>query len=165
MHAPYTVQTTLMTGTMHFDSRDIAAVPRQSLFELKHARITNEGPADGTLDRLSRIEALWSKDQSSHVWPPKTELKKFKADIRVSYFQTIGIATNNDTGFAERADFLLQMFERVYLESLPLSSTRRLYQVPPSRSGLQRSPALVIKSMKHEHGGRVWPAGCCSTGL
>ena len=44
IHAPYTILTAQMTGTMHWDPEELPEILNDSLYDLHHPTITNENP-------------------------------------------------------------------------------------------------------------------------
>lgn len=48
-----------MTGTMHWDSRQMVPMLQQSLYERRYLKITNEDPAMEFDAKLETMEELW----------------------------------------------------------------------------------------------------------
>jgi hypothetical protein len=99
VHAPYSMTDVLMTGTMHWDTRNMVQVVRQSILELDHPTITNEDPAKEFTGKLRAIEALWRNKAPPWEWGSDQELEEFSRLLRVCHPATVGeSATNENIG-------------------------------------------------------------------
>ncbi|KIW21853.1 uncharacterized protein PV07_12726 [Cladophialophora immunda] len=77
VHAPYSITDVLMTGTMHWDSRNMVRVLLLSLYERDHPKITNEEPAREFSRKLEYIQSLWDDGAKAYPWGTKEELAVF----------------------------------------------------------------------------------------
>ncbi|OAA64754.1 Peptidase C48, SUMO/Sentrin/Ubl1 [Niveomyces insectorum RCEF 264] len=69
IHAPTSVTDCWMTGTMHWDARDLVTSMRLTELELRYRHTTNEDPAKEFRGKIDTIEALWRGKQGPWPWP------------------------------------------------------------------------------------------------
>jgi hypothetical protein len=79
VHAPYSITDVLMTGTMHWDSRQLGQVLWQSIYERKYPKITNENSAKEFVSKLETIKKLWRDQNPTWPWGTEAELEEFTA--------------------------------------------------------------------------------------
>ncbi|KAK5429116.1 hypothetical protein LTR34_007575 [Exophiala xenobiotica] len=84
IHAPYSMTDVLMTGTMHWDSRNLVQVMSQSLLELAHPSTTNEDPAKEFLSKSKTIATLWQDRRQPWQWGWPAELMKYKKLLQIT---------------------------------------------------------------------------------
>jgi hypothetical protein len=79
VHTPYSITDILMTGTVHWDSRQLVQVLRQSIYERKYPKITNENSAKEFVSKLETIKKLWRDQNPTWPWGTEAELEEFTA--------------------------------------------------------------------------------------
>ncbi len=84
IHAPFSMSNVLMSGTMHWDSRNMVEVARQSLLQVDHPSITNEETASDCLGKLEAIRKCWSHGAGPWKWGSRADLKEFSRLVKVS---------------------------------------------------------------------------------
>jgi hypothetical protein len=77
VHAPYSLTDVLMTGTMHWDSRDMTRVLLLSLYERDHPKVTNEEPAKEFSSKLKNIQSLWEDGAEAYPWGTQEDFAVF----------------------------------------------------------------------------------------
>ncbi|KAF2181253.1 hypothetical protein K469DRAFT_671425 [Zopfia rhizophila CBS 207.26] len=83
VHSPFSLTDVHMSGTMHWDSRSMVPVLKQSLLELQYPTITNEEPAKEFNLKLARIGELWNTHNPYYPWADeesRTEFNTFHKD-------------------------------------------------------------------------------------
>lgn len=85
VHAPYSITDVLMTGTMHWDSRQMVPMLQQSLYERRYPKITNEDPAMEFGAKLETVEELWYRRAAPWPWPPQRQLEQFRYKMRAVF--------------------------------------------------------------------------------
>ncbi|KAF2801778.1 uncharacterized protein BDZ99DRAFT_552433, partial [Mytilinidion resinicola] len=76
VHAPYTLTLTMLSGTIHWDSRAMVKVLKQSIEEFRYPDTTNEDPAM-TFRKLVRIRILWMSGNPYYPWPEEKKKESF----------------------------------------------------------------------------------------
>jgi hypothetical protein len=84
VHAPLSLSTVLMTGTMHLHSRGILNTMEQMALEKEYPDITNEGISNELTAKLHIIISLWESGKGPWHWGSRAELAKCKALLRSS---------------------------------------------------------------------------------
>ncbi|MCJ1482959.1 hypothetical protein MMC06_003125 [Schaereria dolodes] len=99
IHAPYSMTDVLMTGTMHWDSRDMVQVLEKSIYEVSHPAVTNEDPAKEFDSKLAHIGTLW-KQGKLYPWGTDEELAEYLKLLQVSHnlFSTVPILRLHRSG-------------------------------------------------------------------
>jgi hypothetical protein len=64
---------------MHWDSRQLVQVLRQSIYERKYPKITNENSAKEFVSKLETIKKLWRDQNPTWPWGTEAELEEFTA--------------------------------------------------------------------------------------
>jgi hypothetical protein len=85
IHTPYSMTDVLMTGTMHWDSRQMVEILRETQFERHYPTVTNEDWSIEFCGKIDYIKSLWEGGRG--IWPwPKDEgaLHAFQALYQVS---------------------------------------------------------------------------------
>ncbi|RMD39155.1 hypothetical protein DV735_g5974, partial [Chaetothyriales sp. CBS 134920] len=82
VHAPLSLENVLMSGTMHWDSREMASVLEQSVLEAKNPGVTNEDPAKEFRARMISIVRLWEGEHKAYPWGTQEQLAKWKEHRR-----------------------------------------------------------------------------------
>jgi hypothetical protein len=83
VHSPYSITDVLMTGTMHWDSRQLAEIMRHTLYTRENPKITNEDPANDITSKLEIIESLWKQKHSAWPWGSDEHLTEFSKLLKV----------------------------------------------------------------------------------
>jgi hypothetical protein len=83
IHAPYSISDVLMTGTAHWDSRQMVRVLRQSLYERRYPKITNEDPAKEFGIKLRILEKLWRQKHQAWPWGTEEQLTEYSTLLKV----------------------------------------------------------------------------------
>lgn len=68
-HAPLSLSTVLMTGTMHWHTRTVKQVLELTLRQLRHPSITNEGLADDFVAAMKAILGQWKHSKQEKDGP------------------------------------------------------------------------------------------------
>lgn len=87
VHAPYSLEDVLMTGTMHWDSRRMVQVLQQSHHEQQYPKVTNEDAAQEFTSKLEIIERLWKQRHQHWPWGSDEDLVEFSRLLRVSHLR------------------------------------------------------------------------------
>ena len=81
VHAPYTIETCAMTGTMHWHSAAVHDIVEQSILERKYPEITNEDSADQFAHKLYSIIGMYRKRHGGYDWPDHERLNAFEEKV------------------------------------------------------------------------------------
>ena len=84
VHAPYSMIEVLMTGTMHWDSREMLNVLELSTLEREYPKITNEDTAQDFLERIMDVHFLWQRKSIGWPWASLEKFTRFEQLIQVS---------------------------------------------------------------------------------
>ncbi|KAK7924656.1 hypothetical protein PG985_006710 [Apiospora marii] len=84
IHAPFSMTNVLMTGTMHWDSRNLLQVMELSKLSTEFGHITNEGLPREFLQKARLIEKLWRRGDPTWPWPPHGQLETYVQILEVS---------------------------------------------------------------------------------
>ncbi len=84
IHAPFSVSDVLITGTMHWDSREMVQVLRMSLYERTNPAVTNEATAMEFSSKLDTIRGLWGQRHESWPWGSGEDFAEFCSLLEVS---------------------------------------------------------------------------------
>lgn len=91
IHAPYSLTDVLMTGTMHWDTRNLVQTMRQSLLELRHPSTTNEDPAKEFVGKASVLATLWQERRRPWDWGSSKDQAKYSRLLEVCFLtRTVG---------------------------------------------------------------------------
>jgi hypothetical protein len=83
LHAPYSITDVLMSGTMHWDSREMASVLRSSLLEVEFPSLTNEDPAKQFDEKIEQIDRLWQTSHSAYPWGNQEQYQEWSSNLKV----------------------------------------------------------------------------------
>lgn len=83
IHAPFSMTDVLMTGTMHWDSRNLLQVMKLSKLSTEFGHVTNEGLPLEFLRKACLIENLWRRGDSTWPWPPPGQLEAYVQILEV----------------------------------------------------------------------------------
>jgi hypothetical protein len=85
VHGPYTLEPTLITGSFHWDSRDIVCVPQQTLKDrTNNYQSNNEDEAPDLISRLTVVERAWKEQNPAYPWPSAPgSFQAFTSSLRV----------------------------------------------------------------------------------
>jgi hypothetical protein len=84
VHAPYSMTDVLMSGTMHWDSRDMKGVLQDSIFEAQNEQVTNEGTAVQFSSKMQEIDGLWKVGSPMYPWASEEEYEDWVQLLDVS---------------------------------------------------------------------------------
>lgn len=79
LHAPMSLETTLMSGHTFWDSRDMARTMELAWLEKIDPSLTNEGEAKEFTEKIERFAGLWR--ERSDVFPLGTEEQREKVEV------------------------------------------------------------------------------------
>lgn len=85
IHAPLSISNVLMSGTMHWDSRNMLDVLQLSLLEKESPHITNEDTAKEFLSKVQIIDELWRKECPAWTWGPSEDYERYSVLVEVSH--------------------------------------------------------------------------------
>ena len=87
VHFPFSITNVLITGTMHWNSRELIDILRQSLLELAYDHITNEDHTEEFQTKLHLIKDAWAAaddPQFPYEGAPYSEYVEFERLLSVS---------------------------------------------------------------------------------
>ncbi|KAF5555101.1 hypothetical protein FNAPI_6230 [Fusarium napiforme] len=92
LHAPVTMKTCLMTGTMHWYSGHLPDIITATCLIKEDAKITNEDVSDQFIPKMAKLLGLWRENQAPCLWPPLDQypeaMAAFNASLHTSMFQS-----------------------------------------------------------------------------
>jgi len=96
LHAPFSLSDVAMTGTMHWDTRNMIRVLLLSMLEVVRPGVTNEDPAIDFLPKIKAVAELWQKRSGTWEWGTDAELKRFLQliDVRSPFDQFVSRPCN-----------------------------------------------------------------------
>lgn len=88
IHAPFTLENTLMTGTMHWHPQTMLQVLEQTQAEIQAPYITNEPVSEEFLIKVELILQRWNEEAGLVRWGTKEDLEKCRKlmEVRNSTF-------------------------------------------------------------------------------
>ncbi|KAK3371629.1 hypothetical protein B0T24DRAFT_499586, partial [Lasiosphaeria ovina] len=78
LHAVGSRTNVLMSGTMHWDSRDMLRTAKLTQFAIKFPYLSNEDVAEEYPRKMEKVADFWTKDVPVWPWAPKSQLPEFK---------------------------------------------------------------------------------------
>lgn len=85
LHAPFTLNACLMSGTMSWDSRDMLTAMRQTLMERRAPWTTNQDEPMEALIKFKMVARLWGRYDPAWPWGSQADLKQFQECLKVSF--------------------------------------------------------------------------------
>ncbi|KAM0350511.1 hypothetical protein ACHAPU_002990 [Fusarium lateritium] len=73
LHAPLTMHTCLMSGTMHWNTTQLLGILQATEAAIKDPGITNEGMAASFCQKMQVLLDLWNAGSATYSWPPESE--------------------------------------------------------------------------------------------
>ncbi|CVL07187.1 uncharacterized protein FMAN_15316 [Fusarium mangiferae] len=70
LHAPVTMKTCLMTGTMHWYSGHLLDITQATCIINEDEKITNEDISDQFIPKMAKLLKLWRENKAPCSWPP-----------------------------------------------------------------------------------------------
>ncbi|KAF5689771.1 hypothetical protein FCIRC_1234 [Fusarium circinatum] len=84
LHAPMTMKTCLMKGTMHWYSGHLLDIIQATCVLKKDANITNEDISDQFIPKMAKLLGLWRENRAPCSWPPLDQYSEAIAAFDVS---------------------------------------------------------------------------------
>ena len=83
LHSPFTETSCRMSGTMYWDSREMAGILRAALLDFKRPNNTNEPPAKEWISKIRQIDRHWRNKVTSWPWGDDQEFEKWSRYLQV----------------------------------------------------------------------------------
>lgn len=86
LHAPVTMKTCLMTGTMHWYSGHLLDIIQATCVINEDEKITNEDISDQFIPKMAKLLKLWRDNKAPCSWPPLDQYAEAMTALDVSLY-------------------------------------------------------------------------------
>ncbi|SCO58657.1 uncharacterized protein FFMR_15813 [Fusarium fujikuroi] len=83
LHAPVTMKTCLMTGTMHWYSGHLLDITQATCIINEDEKITNEDISDQFIPKMAKLLRLWRENKAPCSWPTLGQYEEARAALDV----------------------------------------------------------------------------------
>ncbi|KAK8121332.1 hypothetical protein PG999_005452 [Apiospora kogelbergensis] len=84
IHAPYSMTDVLMSGTMHWDSREMLGIMQLSQLEARYPHITNEDMAKEFVGKVGLIRDLWQSKSPAWSWGSDGDFAEYSKLVKAT---------------------------------------------------------------------------------
>ncbi|KAF2680635.1 hypothetical protein K458DRAFT_434231 [Lentithecium fluviatile CBS 122367] len=78
VHAPYSPENVLMSGTFHWSSRDMATITEKAFFSARYPETTNEPQTKEYKKKLEIIDSAWVSKTGGVQWSSEEDMLTFR---------------------------------------------------------------------------------------